>query len=408
MAAPLKISRKAVLPQGFTASGVASGIKSGGKLDLGLLVSDRATTCAATFTTNKVKAAPVRLSARNLKAGDLRAVVVNSGNANACNGQRGAADARAMAKSAAEALELDARQMFVCSTGIIGVPLPVDCVSDHAGAAAGKLRTNGFAEFSRAIMTSDKVNKVASVTATIGGKKVTISGAAKGAGMICPNMATLLVFITTDAVVDEAFLQGATRNAVDQSFNSITVDGDMSTNDTVLVMANGAVGNRRIRSGAAGKEFQAALSALMLDLAQRIVRDGEGATKFVTIEVRGAASDRDACKIGQAVANSALVKCSWNGSDPNWGRVIHAIGYAGARVDESKVDIYFNGHCGAKSGVAATTPISRLKQAVAKKEFVVTIDLNLGKGSRSIYTSDLSVEYVDYNRLEYALKIQGR
>ena len=231
----------------------------------------------------------------------------------------------------------------------------------------------------------------------------------KGAGMIAPHMATMLAFVTTDAAIDPAELRAATSEAVAGSFNCISVDGDMSTNDTVLVLANGAAGNRQIKvPGAGRKAFRGALSAVMLKLAQGLVRDGEGVSKFVTIEVKGAASAADARKVAEAVANSSLVKCSWNGSDPNWGRVIDAVGYAGARVVESKVDILFGGLPGAIGGLVAPTPIGKLKAAVAKSEFTVTIDLKLGKGAHRVFTSDLSEGYVAYNRLEYAKKIEGR
>ena len=408
-AAPISLQRTPKLPVGFRAAGVACGIKAEGKLDLGLLVSDPPTVCAATFTTNRIKASPVRLSMRHLKRGDLRAVVVNSGNANACNGAQGDDDAKAMAAAAAGALNFDPRQVFVGSTGIIGVPLPIDKVLSGTPAAAKKLSASGLTSFSKAILTSDKVNKLASVRVSLGGKTVTVTGAAKGAGMIAPNMATLLAFVVTDAGISKEELEAATKEAVAASFNCISIDGDMSTNDTVLVMANGAAGNREIAPGsAASRTFRAALSRVMLELAKKLVRDGEGASKFITIEVVGAGSDKDARRIAEAVANSSLVKCSWNGSDPNWGRVIDAVGYAGARIDESKIDISFNGLLGAKGGVVAETPIAKLKAAVSKREFTVTIGLGIGAGRHTVYTSDLSEGYVAYNRLEYAFKLQGR
>ena len=244
---------------------------------------------------------------------------------------------------------------------------------------------------------------------SIGDREVTITGVAKGSGMIAPNMATMLAFITTDAAVSTAEIKAATRNAVADSFNCISIDGDMSTNDTVLVMANGAAGNRTITPGSkASRLFRSALARVMLELAWKLVRDGEGVTKFVTIEVLGAASQEDARRVAESVANSSLVKCSWNGSDPNWGRVIDAVGYSGARVQEAKVDIFFGGLAGARGGQVARTSIARLKAAVSKKEFTVTINLNIGRGTHRVFTSDLSEGYVAYNRLEYALKLQGR
>ena len=409
MSDSIKLLRSPVLPAGFRAAGMACGIKAGGNLDLGLIVSDFPAVCWATFTTNRIKASPVRLSMRHLKGGELRAVIVNSGNANACNGRQGDRDARLMVQAVANASGLKERQVFVCSTGIIGVPLPVEKIQVSAPAVVKLLRPSGLRDFSRAILTSDKRNKVVSAKIKIGGKEVTITGAAKGAGMIAPNMATMLAFITTDAAVSAAEIKAATHSAVAESFNCISIDGDMSTNDTVLVMANGAAGNPSIRPGSADSRlFRKALAKVMLELAWKLVRDGEGVTKFVTIEVKGAASHDDARRVAEAVANSSLVKCSWNGSDPNWGRVIDAVGYSGARVQESKVDIFFGGLAGAKGGQAARTPITRLKAAVAKKEFTVTINLNMGRGNHRVFTSDLSEGYVAYNRLEYALKLQGR
>ena len=409
MAKSIDLLRSPVLPAGFRAAGLACGIKDAGKLDLGLIVSDHPAACSATFTTNRIKAAPVKLSMRHLKGGKLQAVVVNSGNANACNGKRGDQDARVMAQAAARELGLEERQIFVCSTGIIGLPLPVDKIQAAAPALVEGLRPGGLRDFSRAILTSDKRNKVVSARISIGGKKITITGTAKGAGMIAPNMATMLAFITTDAAVSAAELEVATRAAVAASFNCISIDGDMSTNDTVLVMANGAAANRSFRPGSdASRLFREALARVMLELAWRLVRDGEGASKFVTVEVLGAATQGDARKVAESVANSSLVKCSWNGSDPNWGRVIDAVGYSGARVEESKVDIFFGGLAGAKGGKASRTAITRLKAAVARKEFTVTVDLNIGRGSHRVFTSDLSEGYVAYNRLEYALKLQGR
>jgi glutamate N-acetyltransferase/amino-acid N-acetyltransferase len=409
MAQSIQLLRSPVLPAGFRAAGMPCGIKGGGKPDLGMLVSDSPAVCWATFTTNRIKASPVKLSMRHLKGGQLQAVLVNSGNANACNGRQGDKDARLMVKAAADASGLKEREVFVCSTGIIGVPLPVEKIQEAAPALVTSLRPGGLRDFSRAILTSDKRNKVVSARISIGDREVTITGVAKGSGMIAPNMATMLAFITTDAAVSTAEIKAATRNAVADSFNCISIDGDMSTNDTVLVMANGAAGNRTITPGSkASRLFRSALARVMLELAWKLVRDGEGVTKFVTIEVLGAASQEDARRVAESVANSSLVKCSWNGSDPNWGRVIDAVGYSGARVQEAKVDIFFGGLAGARGGQVARTSIARLKAAVSKKEFTVTINLNIGRGTHRVFTSDLSEGYVAYNRLEYALKLQGR
>ena len=401
--------REAKLPIGFRAAGISSGIKDSGAKDLGIVISDFPAVSAATFTTNRIKAAPVRLSKRHLSCGDIRAVIVNSGNANACNGRQGLNDAKLMAQFAASSLGLEPRQVFVCSTGIIGYPLPVAKVQAATPKIVEKLRISGWGDFSRSIMTSDKVNKVCAVKTLIGGKEITITGTAKGSGMIAPNMATMLAFFVTDAAISEADLRETTKRVVNETFNCISIDGDMSTNDTVLVLANGTAKNRRPRKGSKDlKHFSEALKNVMLDLSKQLVRDGEGVSKFIRIEVEGASSDLDAKKVARAVAKSSLVKCSWNGSDPNWGRVIDAVGYSGARVDENKVDIYFGPLTAAVNGIMAPTPIGKLKAQVAKKEFTLRIDLNIGKGYHRVFTSDLSEEYVAYNRLEYALKIQGR
>ncbi|NCG26172.1 MAG: bifunctional glutamate N-acetyltransferase/amino-acid acetyltransferase ArgJ [Verrucomicrobiales bacterium] len=401
--------RTARLPFGFRAAGISSGIKENGAKDLGIVISDFPTVSAATFTTNRIKAAPVRLSQRHLRRGDIRALIVNSGNANACNGKQGFNDAKLMTQFAASSLGLEARQIFVCSTGIIGYPLPIEKVRRATPKIVEKLRVSGWKDFSRSIMTSDKVNKVCSVKTLIGGKEITITGTAKGSGMIAPNMATMLAFFVTDAAISETDLRENTKLVVNETFNCISVDGDMSTNDTVVVLANGAAKNRRPKKGSKDlNHFTEALKNVMLDLAKQLVRDGEGASKFIRIEVEGASSDLDARKVARAVAESSLVKCSWNGSDPNWGRVIDAVGYSGARVDENKVDIYFGPLAAAINGVVAPTPIGKLKAQVSKKEFTLRINLNIGKGVHRVFTSDLSEEYVAYNRLEYALKIQGR
>jgi glutamate N-acetyltransferase/amino-acid N-acetyltransferase len=260
-----------------------------------------------------------------------------------------------------------------------------------------------------AIMTSDTHPKRAAVEIKINGAKVRIGAIAKGSGMINPHMATMLCFVTTDAAVTKAEIVAATREAVDQSFNRISVDGDMSTNDTVIVMANGEAGNKTItRSGEGSAEFREALKQVMLHLAKKMVSDGERVTKLVEVKVRGASSHLDAERIARAVGNSKLVKCSWNGNDPNWGRVIHAVGYSGARVKEELVDIYFNGVLAAQNGLAAKTDINKLSAAVAEPEFTVGIDLNIGRGAFTLYTSDLSPEYVEFNREEYALNRKSK
>jgi len=391
--------------KGFQGSAVSCGIKNpkSDRLDLALIYSKHPTVGAALYTQNEVRAAPVRLSSQYLKRAEPRAIIVNSGNANACNGPRGFVDARTMAAETSKALGIKQMEVQVCSTGIIGVPLPVERIQTGIPELCKGLKRN-CKEVARAIMTSDTKQKSCAVKLTIGGEKIRIGGTAKGAGMIQPCMATMLCFITTDAAVSKAEIMSATKEAADLSFNRISVDGDMSTNDTVIVMANHRAGNRPITRGGRGSQrFRDALRYVMLDLAKKIVADGERVTKAVEVQVRGAGNQIDAERVARAVANSNLVKCSWNGNDPNWGRIIHAVGYSGARVKEEMVDIYFDGILAAQNGQAGGTPIKDLSAAVRKKEFTVTVDLNLGKGTFHMYTSDLSPEYVEFNREEYAL-----
>jgi glutamate N-acetyltransferase/amino-acid N-acetyltransferase len=391
-------------PQGFKAGAIACGIKNPAveRLDLTLIYSEFPTVGAAVYTQNQVCAAPVRLSSSYLKSAEPRAIIANSGNANACTGPQGLINARTMTAATAKALGLKQREVQVCSTGIIGVPLPIDRIEPRIPELVASLGSDGGVA-ARAIMTSDTRPKEIAVQVKIGDVKVMIGAIAKGAGMINPHMATMLCFITTDAAISKAEIVAATKEAVDLSFNRITVDGDMSTNDTVIVMANGQAGNKTITRGGEGSaEFREALIEVMLELAKRIVSDGERVTKLVEVQVRGAASNMDAERVARAVANSKLVKCSWNGNDPNWGRILHAVGYSGARVKEEMVNIHLNGVIVTQNGLSAGTDGEKLIAAVSGSEFTVGIDLNLGKGAFTIYTSDLSPEYVDFNRTEYS------
>ena len=391
-------------PQGFKAGAIACGIKNPAveRLDLTLIYSEFPTVGAAVYTQNQVCAAPVRLSSSYLKSAEPRAIIANSGNANACTGPQGLMNARTMTAATAKALGLKQREVQVCSTGIIGVPLPIDRIEPRIPELVAALGSDGGVA-ARAIMTSDTRPKEIAVQVKIGDVKVMIGAIAKGAGMINPHMATMLCFITTDAAISKAEIVAATKEAVDLSFNRITVDGDMSTNDTVIVMANGQAGNKTITRGGEGSaEFREALIEVMLELAKRIVSDGERVTKLVEVQVRGAASNMDAERVARAVANSKLVKCSWNGNDPNWGRILHAVGYSGARVKEEMVNIHLNGVIVTQNGLSAGTDGEKLIAAVSGSEFTVGIDLNLGKGAFTIYTSDLSPEYVDFNRTEYS------
>jgi glutamate N-acetyltransferase / amino-acid N-acetyltransferase len=417
-------------PKGFLASGVFCDIKrlgtgkgsqKGKKRDLALIMSLVPATVAGMFTTNQVCAAPVKVCIERVRRGIAHALVVNSGNANACTGEQGLRDARQMTAAVARQFSLPEQHVLVGSTGRIGVPMPMRNV--QAGILqASTLLGHGpehAAEAAEAIMTSDTRAKQLAVELTIAGKPVRIGGICKGAGMIQPGMsatgqrppalplhATMLCFITSDAAIKRAPLHAALREAVAKSFNRITVDGDMSTNDTVLVLANGLAGNPVITSNA-GRQFacfQEALSYVTLELAKMIVRDGEGVSRMVTVRVNGAPSQREADVAARAVSNSALVKTSWCGGDPNWGRIMDALGYSAAKVVENKVDIAYSppgSHrrlYSLRRGRPTSTPFAALCKIAALQEFDLHIDLHLGKGSAVIYAADLTGDYVDFNK----------
>lgn len=437
MALKLKsIPASIVAPKGFLASGVFCDIKrigtgkgsnKGQKRDLALIVSEVPATTAGLFTTNQICAAPVKVCIPRVAKGIAQAIVVNSGNANACTGRRGLADAVAMTAHVSKALFMPAEQVLVGSTGRIGLPLPMAQVLsgiDHASQVLGNDAAHAD-EAAEAIMTSDTRPKQIAVECKVAGKTVRIGGICKGAGMIQPGMsatgkrpaamprglhATMLAFLTTDVAVEGKALQAALQEAVALSFNRITVDGDMSTNDTVLVLANGLAENARIRNAEAQQRslafraFQAALSHVCLELARMIVRDGEGVHRVVTVRVEGAATDHDADAAARAIGNSALVKTSWHGGDPNWGRIIDALGYSSARVVEDRVDIGYSAP-GKKSvlwtlrrGQPSKVPFAKQCAAVAPKEFDLHVRLHLGKGSAVLYAADLTEAYVDYNK----------
>ncbi len=398
--------------RGFRAGAISCGIKNpeATRLDLMLIASDVPTVTDAVFTTNKVRAACVRVSQQHIKEVDTRAIIANSGNANACTGPQGIQDAKAMCKATAEALGIRMRQVQVASTGIIGMNMPIQRVVPRVAELAGKLTDTGSEDASRAIMTSDTKPKSYAIEVPLeGGGSFRVGGIAKGAGMICPNMATMLCFITTDAKISQDELKRAMRSAVDQSFNCITIDGDTSTNDTVIVMSNGQADAPAIQKGSDGAQiFRHALHKVMLELAKMIVGDGERVTKFVEIRVRNARTHADAKKAAEAVAKSLLVKCSFNGSDPNWGRIIHAVGYSGAKIREEMVDIYFGGLIACKGGLTSQTPVAELEKVVKESRFSVTIDLNVGSANHIVYTTDLSEAYVDFNSSEYSAAIHAK
>ena len=418
-----------VAPKGFLASGVFCDIKKlgtgkgsnkGPKRDLALIVSETPATVAGMFTTNQVCAAPVKICVERIKNGTAQVVVVNSGNANACTGRQGMADAREMVSFTERALNLPGGSTLVGSTGRIGVTMPMDNV--RAGIIEAATLLGATVEHAdnaaEAIMTSDTHPKQIAIEFSLGGKKVRIGGICKGAGMIQPGMssngkrpavlplhATMLCFITTDVAIDSKNLQAALNEAVAHSFNRITVDGDMSTNDTVLVWANGLAGNEKLKiKNSKLKVFQAALNHVCLELAKKIVRDGEGVHRVVTVRVKGAKTIQDADAAARAVANSALVKTSWHGGDPNWGRIIDAIGYSPATVVEEKIDIGYSAVAGKKilwslkRSQPTQATFKELCAAVAPKEFELHINLNLGKAGAVMYACDLTEKYVDYNK----------
>jgi glutamate N-acetyltransferase/amino-acid N-acetyltransferase len=385
---------------GFKASGVCAGLKANAP-DLALLVSDVPAVTGGVFTTNVMQAAPVKLC-RDVVAGGLaQAVVINSGCANACTGADGMARARAVADGASSMLGIAASQVLVCSTGTIGKKLPVEKIIAGLDVAAEVLSATGGAAAARAIMTTDTVDKQCAVSVQIGGRRVCVGGMAKGSGMIAPNMATMLAFITTDAAVEAGALQRCIAGVAEVTFNRITVDGDQSTNDTLLILANGMAmdGVPPLReSHPEWPVFHGAVETVARELSQRIVRDGEGATCFVTITVSGARTPRDATLAAKAIANSMLCKTAWFGGDPNWGRVICAVGYSGAAVDPDRVDISFDELAAVRGGqMVAEVGFKDLAAVFARKTFEIHVDLNLGVASDTVYTCDCSYEYVRIN-----------
>lgn len=386
--------------RGFAASAVAAGIKSAsGTLDVACLFADRPAAWGATFTTNRFAAAPVKLGRALLAGGGpLQAVLVNSGNANAATGAEGERRARTVAGAVAKVLALPAGRVLVSSTGIIGRPLPAGKITRAVPEAVRTLAAAGGGRFAQGIMTTDTFPKEAAVEVRIGGRPVRIGGACKGAGMIHPCMATMLCYITTDAGLPQGLLRRLLAEAVERTFNRIDIDGDQSTNDTVVLMAGGASGVRIPASGPGRELFAAALGEVCRRLAELVVRDGEGATKLVEIAVTGARSDADALRVADAVANSKLVKTAWFGRDLNWGRIAAAIGYAGARVDPERVSIGLNG----KAVVVGGRGVAPARMARAAKEMErpvlrFAIDLGLGDGADTVLTCDLTHEYVSIN-----------
>ncbi len=385
-------------PNGFRAGTAECGIKHAGRPDLALIVSDVNAACAGMFTSNRIKGAPVLVSRRNVQNGVARAIIANSGNANTCNGEDGLAGAIAMTVETARHLNCDPDDILVASTGVIGRPFPVEKVVAGLPAAIAALSPDGGGMAARAIMTTDTVLKETAVEIEIGDSPVRIGAIAKGSGMIRPDMATMFCFITTDADIEPPALRRALRHAVAASFNRITVDGDMSTNDTVLVLANGRAGNPGIRGRSKAFDvFTDGLTEVCTRMAKALVMDGEGATKFITIKVSGASSVEDAERVGFAVANSPLVKTAFFGNDPNWGRIICAAGYSGIPVDESLITIAINGELLFDTGRALPIDEKKMREKLSPREIAVEIGLGMGHAEAVIYTTDMSHDYIKIN-----------
>jgi glutamate N-acetyltransferase / amino-acid N-acetyltransferase len=389
---------------GFLAAGVAAGIKPSGKKDLALIHSPSPARSAAVFTSNQVKGAPVLVSMEHARSGALQAIVASSGCSNVCTGERGIKDAREMVKHTAELLRIPPSHVLIAATGVIGQPLPMDKIRAAIPKLVKSLSPKGGREAAEAIMTTDTRLKEAALRCEVGGRTVTLGGVAKGVGMIEPHLATMFCFVTTDAAVARGALDQILKRAVDRSFNRITVDSDQSTSDTVAVIANGLAENPSLDKGARGmRDFALALDALLGRLARMLVQDGEGATKLVSVTVRGAASRRDALVAARSVANSPLVKTALNGADPNWGRIMMALGKADARVEQDKVSIAFGGEDGQSERLVERgmlregVRLERVREIMGRQALDITIDLGIGRAEERVWTCDLSEEYVRIN-----------
>jgi glutamate N-acetyltransferase / amino-acid N-acetyltransferase len=382
---------------GFRFAGASAGFKTQPDTpDVGLIVADRPVAAAAVFTTNRVKAAPVIIAQERVRRGRLQAVVANSGCANCFTGRAGLKLAQDSCSFVANEIGCAPTLVAPCSTGVIGRLYDFDKFRDGARRAVSSLSSDGLDAFARAIMTTDTRPKVASISLRLGGADATIAGATKGAGMIAPKMATLLGFVMTDAAVPPAALKRALVRAMPSSFNAITIDGDMSTNDTVILLASGAAQNRALKARDSAA-FERAVSLVCAMLARALVRDGEGATRLVTVEVRGARGAREADTIARQIANSPLVKTAFFGCDPNVGRIIGAAGAAGVAIDPDRLELFVDGVKIAARGAILTEALTDAQAAMRNREFTVRLDLKAGKAGATILTSDLSIDYVRIN-----------
>lgn len=385
-------------PKGFKAAGVRAGIKKSGNLDVAVIYTENEAAVAGTFTQNAVAAAPVWASKKVVKTGSAHAIVANAGCANACTGEQGQADAEKMQKIAADSLGCTADDVIVASTGVIGVNLPMDKMESGIKQAISELSTDGSSNAGNAIITTDTYSKSCATEVTIGGKIARFGAIAKGSGMIQPNMATMLCFITTDAAIDSSLLQSALSEVVEVSFNMISIDGDMSTNDMAIVMANGAAGNNKIvEKNEDYDKFKATLQEICQGLSRRIAADGEGATKFLTVNVTSTKTFADAKTIAMSVAKSPLVKTAFFGEDPNWGRVICAVGYAGVPMKPENTVVKFGGIPVYANGVGVSFDEDKLREVMAQHDIVIDIDMGDGDEKATVWTCDFSYEYVKIN-----------
>jgi glutamate N-acetyltransferase/amino-acid N-acetyltransferase len=384
---------------GFLFSGISAGIKKDGKRDLGLIYSEVPAQVAGLFTTNIIKAAPVQLDMERIKNGLCQAILVNSGNANACTGRQGLRDARRISSWVGKRLGIDEKLVFPSSTGVIGSPLPMKKIEGRISELIRHLSAEGWMNTVEAIMTTDTFPKIEMATCHIRGKPVKVCGMIKGAGMIRPNVATMLSFLVTDANIKAPLLQRMLEKSAEESFNRTTIDGETSTNDTVLMLANGKAGHPPLkRMDRDGEVFQSVLSKLCQNLAESLVRDGEGATKFIEILLKGARNREDAKKAAYAIAHSPLVKTAFFGEDANWGRILCALGHCGARMDPNRIDVFFDKAPIVINGMGVGARLEKkASQMIKKKSFKVAVHLHQGKGQFSVLTTDLSLDYVKIN-----------
>jgi glutamate N-acetyltransferase / amino-acid N-acetyltransferase len=387
-----------VLPAGFSAAGIASGMKAGGEPDIAIILSERPAACAGMFTTNKVCGAPVTVTRRHVADGTARAILANAGNSNACTGVQGERDALSMCKILADEIGTGPSDILVASTGVIGRPLPMNLIEGGIRTAYGQVTRGGLEIAARAIMTTDTVPKLSTRVVNLGPTSFTVTGMCKGSGMIAPNLATMLAFIVTDAEVSSAQLREILAECVEKTFNRVTVDGDTSTSDMVLAMANGASDCGPIEPGTVKYQaFAGAIEEICSDLAEAIARDGEGATKFVTVQVNGAPSDADAHRAAKTVAESPLVKTAIFGGDPNWGRIAMALGRSGVEFDQAKLSISVGNLLLFKGGMPTAFDQKEAERLFAEKTLDITADLGNGNGSAEMWTCDLSYDYVKIN-----------